>query len=94
MKGEIESGWDVIAFEKVEERSKLKKHFGVCAQKEMEELDISGEQRKGGIPTLILLEKNSCQVLRPDAIPDLMGDQKSDNPLELWKSLLSENLPR
>ena len=93
MKGEIEGGWDAVAFEKMGERSKLKKHFGVCAQKEMEELDISGEQRKGGIPTLILLEKKSCQVLRADAIPDLMGDKKIDNPLDLWKSLLSENSP-
>ena len=93
MDGEIESGWDAIAFEKIKERSNLKKYFGVCAQKEMLELDISNEQRKGGIPTLILLEKKNCRVLCADAIPDLMGDEKVENPLGLWKSLLSRDMP-
>ena len=88
MKREMEVGWDAVAFEEVEERSNLKKYFGVCAHKEMGELGITSEQRKGGIPTLILLEKRTCKVLSADAIPDVMGDKKIDDPLGLWKSLL------
>lgn len=88
MKGEMEPGWDAIEFEKVEDRSNLKKHFGVCAFKEMGGLGITSEQRKGGIPTMVLLEKATCEVLSGDAIPDIMGDKKVDNPLDLWKSLL------
>ena len=84
----MESGWDAVAFEKMEERSNLKKHFGVCAFKEMEELGITSKQRKGGIPTMVLIEKKTGQVLKGDAIPDIMGDKKVDNPLDLWKSLL------
>ena len=88
MKGELEPGWDAIEFEKVEDRSNLKKHFGVCAFKEMGGLGITSEQRKGGIPTMVLLEKTTCKVLSGDAIPDIMGSKKVDNPLEFWKSLL------
>jgi len=88
MKGEIEEGWDSIAFEKEEERSGLKKSFGVCAQKEMEGLGISSEQRNGGIPTIILVEKETGRVLSADAIPDIMGDKAVADPLAHWKSLL------
>ena len=91
MSGEMEPGWDAVAFEKAEERANLKKHFGVCAFKEMEGLGITSEQRKGGIPTMVLLEKSTCQVLSGDAIPDIMGDKKVDNPLDLWKSLLPKD---
>lgn len=92
MKGELESGWDAIAFEMPEERANLKRHFGVCAFKEMAGLGITGEQRKGGIPTMVLLEKKTCQVLKGDAIPDIMGDKKVDDPLSLWKSLLPKSV--
>ena len=91
MRSEIEPNWDAVPFENVGERSDLKKYFGVCAYKEMGELGITSEQRKGGIPTLILLEKKTCRVISGDAIPDIMGDKKVDDPLSLWKSLLSEN---
>lgn len=91
MKGELEAGWDAIAFEKVEERSNLKKYFGVCAFKEMVGLGITSEQRKGGIPTLILLEKETCKVLAADAIPDAMSGKKADDILDLWKSLLPKD---
>ena len=91
MKGEMEEGWDSIAFEKEEERSNLKKCFGVCAHKEMIGLGMTTEQRKGGIPTLILIEKETCKVISSDAIPDIMGDKKIDDPFAHWKSLLSKD---
>ncbi len=92
MKGELESGWDAVAFEQAEERANLKRFFGVCAFKEMEGLGITSEQRKGGIPTMVLLEKKTCRVISGDAIPDIMGDKKVDDPLGLWKSLLPKDL--
>ena len=91
MEGGLEDGWNAVAFEKVEERSNLKKTFGVCAHKEMGELGITREQRQGGIPTLILLEKQTCRVLSTDAVPDIMGDKRVDDPLGLWKSFLSKD---
>ena len=88
MKGEIEGGWDSIDYEKKEDRSMLKKCFGICAQKEMEALGITSEQRKGGIPTLLLIDKGNSVVISPDGIPDLMGDNKVEDPLAKWKALL------
>lgn len=88
MKGEMEEGWDAVPFEEVEGRANIKKHFGVCAYKEMAGLGMTSDQRKGGIPTVILLEKETSKVISSDAIPDIMGDKKVDDPLALWKSLL------
>uniref|UniRef100_A0A7S4A8V4 Thioredoxin-like fold domain-containing protein n=1 Tax=Pseudo-nitzschia australis TaxID=44445 RepID=A0A7S4A8V4_9STRA len=92
MKGEMEEGWDCIEFEKQDDRSDLKKFFGVCAHKEMKALGITSEQRKGGIPTLVLINKANSGVLSSDAIPDIMGDRKVDDPLAHWRSLLSKDL--
>jgi len=89
MKGEMEDGWDAIEFEREDARSSLKKCFGVCAMKEMEALGISREQRKGGIPTLVLIDKNTSGVLSSDAMPDIMGEKKFDDPLAYWRSLLA-----
>ena len=88
MEGEMEDGWNSISFTKIKERSDLKIYFGICAGKEMENLGITNEQRKGGIPTLVLIQKENLKVLSSDAIPDIMGDEKMDNPLTYWKSLL------
>jgi nucleoredoxin len=91
MEGEMEDGWNTIPFTKIKERSDLKIYFGICAGKEMENLGISNEQRKGGIPTLILIQKENCTVLSLDAIPNIMGDAKIDDPLTHWKSLLLQS---
>eukprot|EP00536_Pseudo-nitzschia_multiseries_P001224 jgi/Psemu1/234398/estExt_Genewise1.C_150078 len=88
MKGEMEDGWDAIDFENEDARSSLKKCFGVCAFKEMEALGISREQRKGGIPTLVLIDKQTSGVLSSDGMPDIMGEKKLDDPLARWRSLL------
>lgn len=88
MEGEMEDGWNSISFTKIKERSDLKIYFGICAGKEMENLGITNEQRKGGIPTLVLIQKENLKVLSSDAIPDIMGDEKMDDPLTHWKSLL------
>jgi nucleoredoxin len=89
LEGNLEKGWHYIPFDEEELRSNLKRHFGICAKKEMDALGISTEQRKGGIPTLILMDVQKEKVLLDDAIPHVMGDTKLDDPLVYWMSLLS-----
>ena len=89
MAGVVVEGWGSIPFDKEEERSNLKRHFGACAAKEMEELGMTKEERKSGIPTLILIEKVSGKVLTTDAVSDLVGDKKVEDPLATWKGLLA-----
>jgi thiol-disulfide isomerase/thioredoxin len=88
MAGNVDDKWQTIPFENEEERSNLKRHFGACAQKELEGLNISSEDRKHGIPTLILVNKEDGKVLTTDAVDDISGDNKLDEPLKKWKSLL------
>ena len=89
MEGNVPSGWGFVPFENEEERSNLKRHFGACASKEVAELGMKPEERKSGIPTLLLIEKRSEKILSSDAVSDIMGSTKVDDPLAKWKSQLS-----
>jgi nucleoredoxin len=93
LEGNLEEGWKFIPFQEEELRANLKRHFGVCAKKEMEGLGITSDDRKGGIPTLVLIEtkNNEVRVLHPDAIPHVMGDTKKKCPLTHWRSLLEDS---
>ncbi|KAG7342073.1 thioredoxin-like protein [Nitzschia inconspicua] len=91
LEGNLEVGWKYIPFDKEELRSNVKRHFGICAKKEMEALGITADQRNGGIPTLILIDVQHQSILQEDAIPHVMGETKLDDPLSHWASLLSEN---
>jgi nucleoredoxin len=88
MQGNVNKEWGSVPFENEEERSNLKRHFGACASKEVEGLGIKPEDKKSGIPTLLLLEKKTGKMLTQDAISDIMGDKKLEDPLATWKSLL------
>ena len=83
------SDWKSIPFQNEDERSGLKRHFGVCAKKEMETLGMSTEDRKSGIPVMLLLEKSSGKILLADAMPDIIGDTKLENPVSKWKAMVS-----
>jgi nucleoredoxin len=87
--GNLEAGWHYIPFDEEDLRSTVKRYFGICAKKEMETLEIVAEHRKGGIPTLILIDLPSQRVLHEDAIPHIMGDTKLEDPLSHWASLLT-----
>jgi thiol-disulfide isomerase/thioredoxin len=89
LEGNVEEGWCVIPFDNEEGLSDLKVYFGVCARAEMDSLAITTDQRRGGIPTLILIEKATNNVISTDAIPDILGETKVLDPLSYWKSLLS-----
>jgi thiol-disulfide isomerase/thioredoxin len=89
MEENVDEGWGAIPFENEDERSNIKRHYGACASKEVEPLGMKPEDRKSGIPTLILLDKKTGNTLLADAVPDIMGETKVDDPLEKWKSMLS-----
>jgi nucleoredoxin len=89
MASNLKPGWHYIPFDDEELRSNVKRYFGICAKREMEILGIAAEQRKGGIPSLILIDLLSQRVLHEDAIPDVMGDTKLEDPLSHWTSLLA-----
>jgi hypothetical protein len=80
--------WGFVPFDSVEERSSLKRHFGACAAKEVSELGMTPEDRMSGIPTLILIEKETGKVLTRDAVDDILGAGGSEAVLQKWKELL------
>jgi nucleoredoxin len=84
----LDDGWGAIPFENEEERANIKRYYGACAAKELESLGMKPEDRKSGIPTLILVEKKSGNTLLADVVPDIMGDSKVEDPLGKWKSML------
>lgn len=83
--------WLYVPFDNEEERSDLKRHFGACASKEVSMLGMKPEDRKSGIPTLLLIEKKTEQILTSDGISDIMGNTKVDDPLTKWSSQLSSS---
>ena len=54
--------WGYVPFDNAD-RSELKRYFGTCAGKEVQELGISFSERKNGIPTLIIIDSKSEQIL-------------------------------
>lgn len=63
--------WGMIPFDS-EERDGLKKHFGVCAGKEAMGLGMMNT-RKYGIPTLVLIDCETQQVLSYNGVADVMN---------------------
>jgi nucleoredoxin len=63
--------WGVIPFES-EERSGLKKKFGVCAGAEVIKLGMLGK-RKYGIPTLVLIDCDTQEVISFNGVQDIMS---------------------
>jgi len=63
--------WGVIPFDS-EERSGLKKKYGACAGAEVMQLGMMG-QRKYGIPTLVLIDCETQEVLSFNGVQDVMS---------------------
>ena len=78
----------MVPFENVDERSNLKRHFGACAAKEVSVLEMSPEDRKSGIPTLILLQKATGKLLTRDGVDDMMADPIGAAAVQKWKEML------
>jgi hypothetical protein len=76
----MKPNWIAVPFDSTE-RTALKKHFSVCAQKEMAELEID---RKYEIPSLFLFDGESHGLLSTHGVKDL-AEHPSLEVYELWK---------
>jgi hypothetical protein len=71
-----------------QQRADLKRHFQVCAQKEMNDLGIS--VRKSGIPTLLLIETTTGRILTEQGVEDVMHAKCAESVLRKWAGLLDD----
>lgn len=84
MKQFVPSTFEVVPFENEEERSSLKRHFGACAAKEREPLGMSEQDRKHGIPTLIVLDTATGTIVTSNGVDDI-EKSNGDSVVEKWK---------
>jgi thiol-disulfide isomerase/thioredoxin len=82
-----------IPYEDSAVRTLLKKRYGVCAMKEVSELGMLPSDRKHGIPTLVLINNTTGQVLTENGLSYLSSTTAPETPssekiLSDWKSLL------
>lgn len=63
--------WNFIPYDS-DDRNGLKKHFGACAGKEVKDLGMSTEERKYGIPTLIIMDSKSHEVISYEGVDFLV----------------------
>jgi len=76
-------GWIDVPFDSPD-RNGLKRHFRVCAKRELEEL---GFDRKMEIPTLIIIDSMTQGVLTTSGVDDLK--EYGEKALDHWKGLQS-----
>lgn len=79
----LKPGWIAVPFDS-EERTALKKHFFVCAKRELSELGID---RKFEIPTLIILDGETHEVISTNGVHDLQNE--GAKALDHWIELQS-----
>ena len=87
MKDFVPSCMSAIPFDCTDERANLKRRFGTCAGKEREQLGITTEERKHGIPTLIILDTSTGNTVTADGVDDIVGSN-GDSVVEKWKAML------
>ena len=79
----IRGGWQSIPFDSTE-RTELKKHFRVCAKRELEEL---GFERKFEIPTLMILDGHTHGIISTNGVEDIR--EYGDKALTHWLGMQS-----
>ena len=72
-----------VPFEKEQERADLKRHFGACGFKELAALGMTGADRKHGLPTLIILDPATDNIITTDGVNALSGSEK-DSAVSGW----------
>jgi thiol-disulfide isomerase/thioredoxin len=82
MESYVPTSFIPLPFENEQERSKIKKHFGVCAAKEIATLGMSPVDRKSGIPTLIVLETSTGKVISTKGVEEIM--ELKEQALKRW----------
>ena len=87
--------WGFVPFDHEQERSNLKRYFGACAAKEVALLDMKAEDRLSGIPTLILVDKKTGNIVTRDGVDDIMANNDDNGGAQAavakWKGLLETN---
>jgi thiol-disulfide isomerase/thioredoxin len=78
-----------VPFDNTQERSNMKRHYGACARKEMADLEITAEQRKHGIPAVILIEAQTGKILHESGAEDL-ETMTVENAFAKWKGKLPQ----
>jgi nucleoredoxin len=76
----------VIPFAATDQRADIKRHFQVCAQKEMNDLGLSS--RKSGIPTLLLIETATGRILSDAGVDHVMHGKCAESVFRKWAALL------
>jgi nucleoredoxin len=89
LKEYVPSSYLVVPFDCEEERADLKRYFGACAAKEREPLGMTPEERKFGIPTLIVLERATGRVATSGGVEAIM-ESNGESVVDKWKSMLAE----
>lgn len=80
--------WSSVPFnESSQELSLIKSHFGVCAMKEMKDLKMKQSDRKFGIPTLILIDSQTQEVVSTQGVKDV--EDIGLDCLKKWTSFLA-----
>lgn len=83
MNNYLKPGWIAVPFDS-EERTELKKHFSVCAKRELETLEM---ERKFEIPALIILDGESHGIITTNGVHNL--ENEGANALDHWIGLQS-----
>jgi nucleoredoxin len=89
MKEYVPSSLLAVPYDCEEERAGLKRHFGACASKERDPLGMTAEERKFGIPTLIVLERATGRVVTSGGVEAIM-ESNGESIVDKWKSMLAE----
>ena len=76
----MKPGWLGVPFDS-DERTALKKHFSVCAQRELQSLEMD---RKYEIPSLFLFDSASRGLITTHGVKDLESNPSME-VYELWK---------
>mmetsp|Transcript_13090 Transcript_13090/g.15370 ORF Transcript_13090/g.15370 Transcript_13090/m.15370 type:complete len:156 (+) Transcript_13090:67-534(+) len=78
--------WSAVPYENTDELAGIKRHFGACAGKEMIGLGMKQSDRKFGIPTLIIINARTEEVVSTEGLKDVEG--LGIDALKKWEGLL------
>eukprot|EP00591_Stephanopyxis_turris_P004458 CAMPEP_0195525260 /NCGR_PEP_ID=MMETSP0794_2-20130614/25614_1 /TAXON_ID=515487 /ORGANISM="Stephanopyxis turris, Strain CCMP 815" /LENGTH=84 /DNA_ID=CAMNT_0040655679 /DNA_START=305 /DNA_END=556 /DNA_ORIENTATION=- len=82
---ECHGPWKFVPFDNITERSDLKRLFETCAGKETEGLKMTGGKRKYGIPTLVVIDCESEEIVTVNGVEGVMeGGKDSAAVIQGW----------
>jgi hypothetical protein len=77
-----------VPFDKEDERADIKRFFGACGAKEVEKLNMTPDQRMHGLPTLIVLDRETEKILTTGGAEDVVKDPKI--AVDCWMGLVKK----